>query len=396
MSHYLELTPARIEDATDAALVEARAVVDELVAPKPERTFANTLRPLDRIADILAHSFTRYAFMGYAHPDKEVRAAAKDAEEKSDKLKVEIIFRDDLNAAVKEYASSDEAGDLQGEEARFLEFVLRDLRRAGHDLDPETRAAVKAKTERLVELGVRFQQNIDEWEDWILVTREDLDGLPDSFIDALDTDEETGKLKVTIEYPHLIPFLENASRRDLREQLRFKFNTVAGEENRKILEEAVRLRQEIAEAFSQPTWSHHRLEERMAKTPERVKDFYADLVEPLTDKGKAEIAAVSELLKKDTGEDQVQVWDWAYYDTQQRRTEYGIDNFEVAKYFPLPQVLEGMFRLASEMLGISFRKIEQFDSWHEDVQMFAIDDEKLPPPNPAVAAQNRSSQSCTL
>src|SRR5690606_19651852 len=159
--------------------------------------------------------------------------AAKEAEEKLSKFGVEMIFRDDLNTAVKEYAATDEAGRLEGEKARFLEFMLRDLRRAGHELDPETRAEVKAKTERLVELGVRFQQNIDEWEAYILVDRDGLDGLPDSYIEGLERDEETGRYRVSIDYPELFPFLENARRRDLREELRFKFNTVAVDSTRR-------------------------------------------------------------------------------------------------------------------------------------------------------------------
>lgn len=372
MSHYLTLTPAQIEAGTDQAIADARAVLDELAAPKDRRTFENTMKPLDRIADILAHATTKYSFPGYVHSDKEVRAAAKTSEEMQTKFGVDMVFRDDLNSAVTEYAETDEAKSLQGEKGRFLEFSLRDLRRAGHDLDSDTRAAVKEKTERLVELGVRFQQNVDEWDDWILCTRDDLDGLPDSFIDALETDEETGRYKVTIAYPHLIPFTENATRRDLREELRFKFNTVAVEDNRKILDEAIQLRQEIAEAFGHPTWAHHRLEERMAKDPGRVKAFYADLIDPLTVKGKQEVAVISALLEADTGETKVQGWDWSYYDTQQRKTEYGVDNFEVAKYFPLPHVLDGMFQLTSEMFGITFHEIEDPDVWHEDVSMFAM------------------------
>ncbi|MCI0678963.1 MAG: hypothetical protein L0Z63_07965, partial [Actinobacteria bacterium] len=261
---YPELTPAQITAGTEDRITSARDVLDELVATKTERSFDNTLRPLDRILDIIGHSFNDFAFMGYVHPSKEVRSAAKDAEERNSKFAVEILFREDLYRAVREYADTTEAHSLTGEHARFLEFTLRDLRRAGHELDPETRARVKEKTERLVELGVRFQQNIDEWEDWILCDRDDLEGLPDSYIDALTVDDETGKYRVSIDYPEMIPFLENARSRDLRQELRFRFNTVAAEDNRKILEEATRLRQEIAEAFGQPTWAHHRLEERMA------------------------------------------------------------------------------------------------------------------------------------
>lgn len=371
---YSELTPARIESGVTEAIERSRQVLADLVDVEGERTFENTLRPLDRIADIGGHAFADYVFMGYVHPDKETRSTAKNAEETLSKFRVEMMFRDDLYEAVSEYAEGDGASSLQGEHARLLEFIQRDLRLAGHELDPETRAAVKEKTERLVELGVRFQQNIDEWDDWILASRDDLEGLPDSFIDSLDEDEETGKLKVTIAYPHLIPFQENAARRDLREELRYKFNTVAVEENRAILDETVRLRQEIAEAFGEPTWAHHRLQERMAKTPERVAEFYEELIDPLTEQGHTEVAVVNELLSTDTGDDAVQVWDWSYYDTQQRRTDYGVDNFEVAEYFPLEQVLQGMFDLTSEMFGISYRQLGRFDAWHEDVMMFAIDD----------------------
>lgn len=372
MSHYSTLTSAEIERGIDAAIAEAEEVLASIVAVQGERTFDNTLRPLDRIADILDHATTRYAFMGYVHPEKEVRRSAKEAEEKLSKWGSEIYFRDDLNEAIQDFASTEEAPPLTGEKARLLKFTLRDLRRAGHELDADTRDRVRQMTQRGIELGVRFQQNIDEWEDWILCTREDLEGLPDAFIDGLAVDEETGKRKVTIAYPDMIPFLENSPRRDLRERLRFKFNTVAVEENRKLLEEALQLRQQIADAFGLPTWAHHRLETRMAKTPERVKEMYDELTDPLTTAAQREIAEVAKLLEADTGDTTVQVWDWAYYDTQQRRTDYGVDNFEVAKYFPLPEVLEGMFELTSEMFGIRFEEITEFDAWHPDVQMFSI------------------------
>lgn len=371
---FLTLTPEEVADGTDRAITESRRILDEICAPNDTRTYANTLMPLDRINDVLGHAFWRYGFMGYVHTDKGVRDAAKESEEKISKFGVELIFRDDLNTAIQEYAATDDAAVLEGEHRRFLDFLLRDLRRAGHELDPAVRAEVKAKTERLVELGVRFQQNIDEWEAFILVDREGLDGLPDSYIEGLEVDLETDKYKVTIDYPDMIPFLENAKRRDLREELRFKFNTVAVDANKKILEEAINLRQEIAEAFGMPSWAHYVLEERMAKDPDRVADFYAELRPPLTDKGRLEVDAIADLLEKDTGDRIVRTWDWPYYDTQQRRSDYGVDPFEVAGYFPLDGVLEGMFDLTSEMFGLEFSEIEDFDSWHEDVRLFVMVD----------------------
>jgi thimet oligopeptidase len=371
---FSTVTADKVEKGMDTALAEAQQILEDLVAPTEERTFENTMLPLDRIADVLSRANTRYAFMGYVHPEKEVRSAAKAAEEKLETFGVEMVFRDDLNAAVKEYAATEEARSLEGERARLVEFTLRDLRHAGHELTPEARGRVKERTQRLVELGVRFQENIDEWDDHILVTRDELEGLPPSFAESLETDEETGKLKVTLAYPHVIPFVENAKRRDLREELSFKFNTQAVEVNRKILAEALVLRHEIAQEFGVPSWAHHRLEERMAKDPERVSAFYQSLIPPLTKQGELDIDAMGELLETDEGESQIQSWDWRYYDTQQRRTDYGVDPFEIAQYFALDSVLAGMFDLVQETFGLEFREVDDPDVWHPEVRLFAIHD----------------------
>jgi Zn-dependent oligopeptidase len=374
MYSYTDITPEMIAEGTDRVIEEAREILDEAVVGKDTRTFDNTLMPLDRIGDLLAHGFARHAFMGYVHPDAEVRKAGNDAQEKLNTFGVEMIFRDDLNTAVKEYAETDEAAALEGERARFLEFLLRDLRRAGHELEPEVRSEVKEKTQRLVELGVRFQNNIDEWSDHILVTHDELDGLPRSFAESLDTDEETGKMKVTLDYPDILPFTENAKRRDLREELSRKFNTQAVEVNRPILEEAIQIRDEIAQAFGLPSWAHYQLEERMAKTPEAISEFYASLLPPLTEQGMADVGQMAALLQEEAGDDTVQVWDWRYYDTQQRKTDYGVDPFEVAAYFPLDSVLNGMFDLVQETFGLTFQEEDASEAWHPDVRLFSIAD----------------------
>ena len=128
MPNYSMLTPDEVTAGVDEAIAEAEIVLESIVIAGAERTFDNTLRPLDRIADILDHANYHYAFMGYVHPDKDVRSAGKKAEEKKDKWASEIFFREGLNAAVKEYAATEEASNLQGEHLRLLEFVLRDLR----------------------------------------------------------------------------------------------------------------------------------------------------------------------------------------------------------------------------------------------------------------------------
>ena len=227
-----DLTAAAIARIADEAIARADELVDRAAAPDTPRTLADTLLPLDEATAVLADASGRTAFLGYVHPDLDAREAGHAAEERIDTWRVNAFFRSDLNQAVREFAATEEAAGLTGEHRRLLDFVLRDLRKAGHDLAPEDREAVRQISTRLVELGVRFNQNIDEYDDHLTVTPDDLDGLPPEYVSGLTPGDTDGTLRVTMAYPDVVPFMENASRRDLREQLSFKFNTRAVEANR--------------------------------------------------------------------------------------------------------------------------------------------------------------------
>jgi len=350
---YPTVTESSIREDVDTTLARADGLVSRIVESTEDPTYESTLGMLDEIADIVSSLFGRTAFMGYVHSDEEVRSAGKELEEQISKWSIELAFRSDLYEAVKAFSETEEAANLSGERKRFLEFSLRDFRKAGHELIPEDRARLKDLSNRLVELGVEFERNIAEWDDALIVTRDDLEGMPDWYADSLDPGDDAGELKVTMAYPHVIPFVQNAARRDLREALMFKFNNRAREENRTILEEAVSIRQEIADLFDQGSWAHHQLDERMAENPENVMDFYDSLRDPLQMAAREEIALMTDLLRADTEDEsaELQTYDWQYYDTQLRKNEYGVDPNEVAQYFPLQQVLDGMFEITAEVFG---------------------------------------------
>ncbi|HJR88314.1 MAG TPA: M3 family metallopeptidase [Acidimicrobiia bacterium] len=374
MFDYTQVTASGISEDLDAALSEADRLVAGVVDPTAEATYDSVLAPLNDIEDLLVRTYGRTAFMGYVHTEKEVRDAGNAAEERIQKWAVELVFRPDFYRAIKSYSESPEAAGLTGERRRMLEFLLRDLRKAGHELDDDSRAEVKKLTERLVELGVLFQRNIDEHQDHLLVTRDDLEGMPESYIEGLEAGDTEGTLKVTMAYPDVVPFMENSPRRDLREELSRKFNSRAVEPNRPLLEEAIAARQRIAEIFSQPSWAHHQLEEKMAKNPEAVRSFYAALLPGLSEIGQTELGKLTEMLRADGFDGELQGYDFRYYDTQLRRRDYGVDPTEVAAHFPLQQVLDGMLELTGEVFGLRYRKVDR-PSWHPDVLAYAIDDD---------------------
>ena len=376
---YDSVTPDGIEITVDRAIGQADALVAEVVSDKQLRTYANTIAPLETAGRIIGDAYGQSPFMARVHPSKEVRDRAAAQEERIAKWGTDLVFREDLYLAVKEYAESGEAAELEGTRARLVDFWMRDFRRAGHGLSTQDQAELRKLQQRLIELQVEYSKNLDEWEDFIEVTAADLAGLPGEYIAGLNEGSAPGMLQVGMAYPEYVPFIEQAERRDLRKAIQFKFWNRAAEANTPLLSEAVEIRQRMAALFGEPTWAHHAMEVKMAKNPEAVEEFYASIVPQLRKKAAADIDAMTAMLLNDetsldehVGGDRLQSWDANYYTTQLRKRDFGIDQNEVAEYFPLEEVVAGMFDITGDVFGLDYRPIEDANAWHPDVYLYEI------------------------
>jgi Zn-dependent oligopeptidase len=371
---YTAVSAATVAAEADAALSRADELVERAVSPTDDPTFAGTLQLLELAGAEVAIGYGRSAFMAHVHSDAAVRDAGQAAEERMNKWRVAVLFRDDVFRAVSAFADTEEAAALDGERRRLLEHWQRDLRRAGHELAPEARGELEGLRARLVELEVAFQRNINEYRDWIEVDRDGLAGLPADFVERLRPGERPGTYRVTLDYPELIPFMEQAHDRALREELFRKSWNQAAEQNRPLLSEAIELRRRIAALLGYETWADYAMEVRMATDPRRVREFYADLVPPLEAAARQEIAELEDLARADGLIGGLQAWDWLYYDGRLSRERYGVDKNEVGEYLPLDAVIGGMFDLTGEVFGLDYRKVEDARAWHPSVELYEISD----------------------
>lgn len=379
MIDYRCSMPEEIERAQAETLAEAERVVEEIVrVPDGERTYWNTLYRLEDVADLLLQAQGRYGFLFHVAEDPAVRAAARQLREALDKYSNELSFREDLYAAVTAYAATPEAQALTGERARLLERVLRDYRRNGFGLPPEQRARVKALKDRLVELQIAFERNIEEYEDFILVPREQLAGLPNSYIQRLRTEERDGRLlyRVSLDYPEFYPFMDAAESEALRRELLVKFYRKGGHANVAILEEAIAVRDELARLLGYESWAAYMLEVRMARTPHAVQRFLEDLRTRLEPRLRQDLEELTAAKRAHTGRPDatLELWDWRFYHYHIRKQRYAVDEFEVAKYFPLDAVLEGLFFVYQILFGVRFEPVEPANAWHPDVRLFRVRD----------------------
>lgn len=372
---FAALTPDDIARACESAMRDCDASVAAIVAvPNAERTFANTLLAMEEAVEPVSQVSGQYAFMAYVSADDALRAAAREWDEKLDKYMVGLSFREDLYGAIRAFAATEEAEGLTGEDARWLAHELRDYRRNGFDLPAEQRQRVRQLFDELVELDVQFRKNIDEYEDGIVVTREQLAGLPDAWIENLQKVEDAGvtKYRVSLDYPEIQPFMANSPDQALRRELFEKDQRKGGPENVRVLERAIAARTEVARLLGYDSWAAYRTEVRMAGTRQAVAEFLADLRGKVAVKAGKDLEELREIAGARTGDDTVNIWDWRYWHNELMKTKYTVDDFEVAKYFPLDAVIAGLFEVYQTLLGVRFTEAPEAPRWHADVRAFDI------------------------
>jgi thimet oligopeptidase len=367
------MTPETVLRETDAGIAEADRLVALAVDPTQSRTFDNTLLTLSDAAAAVWIAEGRGALIGEVHPDAAIRDAADTARERIDRWRNALVQRDDVAAAVRAFADTPDAAALPDRRRRILDLWLRDLRRAGHGLAPATRAELATLRERIVELSARFGRHLREWSESVELEADALDGLSGSFLDQLPAGGSPGSKSLPIVPSTILPFLEQSSRRDLRELVLTKLLGKAAAENGPILDEILGLRRRIAALMGAASWSDYANELRMSGSAAAVDAFLGRVLPPLQVLATGEQAAMHALLVADGIDDELRAWDWLYYHERQRRST-GLDSSALAEHFPLEAVLDGLFALVRDVFGVAVAEVAAPGGWHPDVRGFVLSD----------------------
>jgi thimet oligopeptidase len=368
---YANATPEDLAHACRTAVEECDAHVAALIAvPAGQRTFANTVLAVEEARASLREAKAAWALLAHASPDESLREAAMEWAEILGKHRVGIGLDEEVHRAVREYADSAQAAALSGEDARLLADLLLDYRRSGIGLPAAQRERVRALLDELVEIGLAFHAALSEWQDGIVVSRDELAGLPESFIEGLQRVD--GGYRVSLDYPELRPFLAEAHSAPRRRELLEKSLRKGGPENVARVERAIAVRREIADILGYPSWAAYVTETRMAKTPEAVGSFLDDLRERAALKATIDLAELADANEKAGGSREIMAWELPYAISQLKRARYAVDDLEIAQYLPLDACLEGLFAATGTLLGIRFEEVPDAPAWHSDVRTFDV------------------------
>lgn len=342
--------------------------------PAQDRDFNNTVLALES-------AYTSYWFvpknlslLAYFHADPAVREAAARLETKGSQTKAAVFARKDIYRALKEYADTNPR--LAHEDARLMAKWLERYERAGMALsDKEAAEYARLNTERLNKI-TQFNVNLNNYQDELHVTREELDGLGETYINRLGRTDD-GKYIVTLKYPDYNPFMASAKSEKARKALQEKFARRGGKENVTLLEDTLELRRRQAALLGYKQYPDYVLPVRMAKNYKTLEKFLKGLQKEVTPLAQKELKEYLKFKEETTGQKagEMPAWELPYWENEYKKKYYQVDNDKIKEYFQADRVIAGMFDIFGNLFGVTFEKAD-LPTWHPDVLVYQIKDKK--------------------
>ena len=352
----------------EAKLAEVRKLA---AAPDSALTTESVLGAIDdaRLATKNAGDFS--ALMAVAHPDAAARKVAEECEPLAGSFETSFYLDKVVADVVARFAGRVTKGDVKlgsPELQRVLTHLRRDYRRNGLELDANAQTRLRELNGEITRLGQEFENNIAASTATLPATPKDLEGLPQSYLDAHKPGAD-GTITISTDYPDYFPVLQYAKNRAFALELYKRFDNRAADKNVTLLEKLLVARDEKAKLLGYATWADYVLEARMAQSPKEVSGFLEGLRTHIAKKGDeemAELRAMHVLLggKKD---DPIFASDRTYLEDRVRKAKYGLDSKEVSEYFEVSKVKAGLLAITSKIFGITFRPAG-VPKWHADVE----------------------------
>jgi peptidyl-dipeptidase Dcp len=377
------IKPEHFGPAFDAALAENRAEIAAIAADPAPPTFANTIDALERSGAALDRVSAVFFNLSGADSNEAIEAIEREIAPILSRFSSEIYQNAALFARVEAlHAGQDELG-LNDEQARVLKLYHIAFLRNGAALGPEAKARLAEIDARLATLGAQFGQNVlaDEKAYVLpLETLADCAGLPESLLaaateSAVERGLPSGRA-ITLSRSSIEPFLQFASRRDLRERA-FRAWTARGEndgptDNRAIAAETVTLRAERARLLGFKSYAHFRLDHTMAKTPEAALNLLHSVWKPARAQALREGAALQAIVAEEGGNFDLAPWDWRYYAEKRRKALFDLDEGETKPYLQLDKMIEAAFDVAHRLFGVSFAERTDIKLYHSDARAWTV------------------------
>jgi oligopeptidase A len=272
-------------------------------------------------------------------------------------------------------------GPAQPVERQLVAHALRDFRLGGVTLKGEARERFRTVMQELAGHQAKYEQNVMDATDAFEHRETDrgaLAGLPEFLLErarALASERGFTGWCLRLDPPTYQTVLAHAESAALRETYYQAWSTRASDQgphagrfdNSTLIERILALRHEAAQLVGFKTFAEFSLATKMADSPERVIEFVRDLGRRSRGVAQQDLAAVSAYAGRELSS-----WDVPFYAERLRQEKLDLAEEELRPYFPLPRVLDGLFKLCGTLFDLTIAEAPRPDVWHDAVRYYEL------------------------
>ena len=288
---------------------------------------------------------------------------------------------------------------LDSTQIRILNAELLSMRHRGVGLSGADQKSFNDASEQLASLSTRFSNHVlDATQGWTLLVQDadQIKGIPERALKALaaaakeagdqhrdgkDPTALEGPWRLGLDMPRYLPVLTHADNRNLRETVyRAQVSRASSGEldNTPLIEQILDLRTHQAARLGYQNWAERSLASKMADNVEAVERLLEELRVAALPIAEQEMDELRDCARRHGAKeaDDFSPWDVSYWAEKLRQERFNLNQEDLRPWFPLPQVLDGLFQLCERLFSI---KIEAADGeapiWHQDVRFFRVNDQ---------------------
>ena len=391
-----KISASDLEAAVKEGIESQNQAIAAIVNQRSIPTFENTIAALDRSSAALDRAILALSNLEHACGDEAYQTAMQNVTPLLSEHSANILLNERLFDRIKQvYDNRDKEEGLTPEEKRLITETYASFADNGAALKGEDREKYRRLNAELSALNLKFAQNVTngmkEDNRGMIIGEQDTAGLPESIKAAARAEakeyfadkfrpaiEREPEYRITVFAPSYVPFMKYADNRELREKLYRMYNSrnIDGEySNIDILKDIANIRLEIARLLGHKNYAEYKLGHTMAATPENVMEFLGNLKDAYTEPMQKEIAEVQEFARQSEGPDFVLMpWDYSYWFEKLKNERYAFNDEDMKPYFELNNTIDGVFGLATNLFGYTFKRNKDIPVYHPDAEAFEVMD----------------------
>lgn len=359
--------------------------IDSIATNQEQPTFGNTIEALEKSGALLDRANAVFNLLTGANTNDELQKLNTELSPKFAAHSDAIYLNDAIYKKIKDLLNRKPSLNLTPEQNRLLEVYNQRFEQAGANLHEADKQKLKQLNQEIASLENNFSDKLlaaTKTAGLSISDIKELKGLSKEDIEAIKQKDGTYLIPInnTTQQPLSASLANKATRDKLFKQAWTRAEKGNDTDTQKTVLELVAKRAEKAKLLGFDNYAAWSLQGTMAESTDMAMDILTSLVPYANTAVEQEKIEMQELINRSGDNTEITAADWSYYAEKIREDKYALSESELKPYFEMNTVLEkGVFFMANQLYGLTFKERKDIPTWHEDVKVYEIFNEDNSP-----------------